>query len=72
MLSFLFSSIPCNTSEIFCGLKGQLYPDKRDMGFPFDRLCDSETIEDFTKLVPNMKLGHCTIIFTDTIVTRTE
>ncbi|XP_061387445.1 phenoloxidase 2-like, partial [Musca vetustissima] len=28
---------PCNDSASYCGLKDQLYPDNRSMGYPFDR-----------------------------------
>jgi tyrosinase len=35
-LYFFFISI-CNDSHVFCGIRDKKYPDKRSMGFPFDR-----------------------------------
>uniref|UniRef100_A0A1W7RAE8 Hemocyanin subunit 5b n=1 Tax=Hadrurus spadix TaxID=141984 RepID=A0A1W7RAE8_9SCOR len=54
----------CSEAVSYCGLKDELYPDKRPMGFPFDRLIEEENLHDW--LVPNMsateitiKHGHC-------------
>lgn len=46
----------CSESVIFCGLRDILYPDKRSMGFPFDRSFDSSvsTIEDLVNDRNNM------------------
>ncbi|CAH1402250.1 unnamed protein product [Nezara viridula] len=46
----------CADAVSYCGIRNQLYPDKRSMGFPFDRQPREgvETIEDF--LTPNMRL----------------
>lgn len=32
------SSGACNDNYVLCGLRNRKYPDKRSMGFPFDRL----------------------------------
>lgn len=58
----------CNDASSFCGLKDQLYPDRRDMGYPFDRPPNAQfnAIEDF--LQPNMALQDITIRFTDRTV----
>lgn len=39
----------CSQSFSFCGLRNKKYPDKRPMGFPFDRPADwwLETLQDF-------------------------
>lgn len=77
-LSFsCYSDLPCNDAYSFCGLKDQLYPDKRSMGYPFDRRAEIETGQEvdtlatFARLLPNTTLGECTIKFTNTIINRT-
>lgn len=51
----------------YCGVQGGKYPDKRAMGFPFDRLSreDIKNLNQF--LAPNMKTQDCKIIFNDRI-----
>ncbi|KAH8363104.1 hypothetical protein KR084_005364 [Drosophila pseudotakahashii] len=51
----------CNNAASYCGLRDRLYPDRRSMGFPFDRLPrnGAETLENF--LTPNMKTVEVTI-----------
>lgn len=50
----------CKEASSFCGLKDRLYPDKRAMGYPFDRPSDTAAnIEDF--ILPNMALVEITI-----------
>nr|ADF43211.1 pro-phenoloxidase 2 [Biston betularia] len=52
--------LTCKEASSFCGLKDRLYPDKRAMGYPFDRPSDTATsIEDF--ILPNMALADITI-----------
>ncbi|KAG7303487.1 hypothetical protein JYU34_012011 [Plutella xylostella] len=52
--------ISCKEASSFCGLRDRLYPDRRPMGFPFDRPSRSVTnIEDF--VLPNMALVDVTI-----------
>ncbi|KAL0867933.1 hypothetical protein ABMA27_008607 [Loxostege sticticalis] len=52
--------VSCVEASSFCGLRDALYPDKRAMGFPFDRPSNTATnIEDF--LTPNMFLTDITI-----------
>lgn len=58
----------CDDSASFCGLKDQLYPDKRSMGFPFDRPYRVANLAEFTNLGTNMTLGECNIIFTNAII----
>lgn len=66
----IFRNVACNDAASFCGLKDQLYPDRRSMGFPFDRHHSADTLADFVRLSPNMRLGQCTIRFTNTIINR--
>ncbi|PRD19547.1 UNVERIFIED_CONTAM: Hemocyanin F chain [Trichonephila clavipes] len=51
----------CKNSTSYCGLKNQKYPDKRAMGYPFDRSIKVSNIEEF--LLPNMKLQNIKIQF---------
>nr|Q6UEH6.1 RecName: Full=Phenoloxidase subunit 2; AltName: Full=Prophenoloxidase subunit 2; Flags: Precursor [Galleria mellonella]AAQ75026.1 prophenoloxidase subunit 2 [Galleria mellonella] len=52
--------ISCKEASSFCGLRDRKYPDKRAMGFPFDRPSRTATsIEDF--ILPNMALQDITI-----------
>lgn len=61
---------PCNDAASFCGLKDQLYPDRRSMGFPFDRPSRVATLMDFKNLGTNMAIGECEIRFTNAIINR--
>lgn len=65
-----FRNVPCNDAPIFCGLKDRLYPDRRAMGFPFDRPHSVDSIRDYANLTSNMVLGECSIRFTNTIINR--
>nr|ABC59699.2 prophenoloxidase [Ostrinia furnacalis] len=50
----------CKEASSFCGIRDSLYPDKRAMGFPFDRPSNTATsIEDFIQ--PNMFLQDINI-----------
>lgn len=45
---------------MFCGLKNKKYPDRRPMGYPFDRpSATAASIEEF--ILPNMVLQDITI-----------
>lgn len=48
----------CGNASSYCGIRDSLYPDKKAMGFPFDRLSrisgDNSTLESF--LTSNMKV----------------
>lgn len=58
----------CNDAASFCGVRDRLYPDRRSMGYPFDRLARSgvERLQQF--LTPNMATIQCTITHTDRTV----
>ncbi|XP_058804268.1 phenoloxidase 1-like [Phymastichus coffea] len=60
----------CRDGVSFCGLRDLKYPDKRPMGYPFDRVARPgvTTLNEF--LTPNMKVQQITVRFTDTIKPR--
>ncbi|XP_021182404.1 phenoloxidase 1 [Helicoverpa armigera] len=59
------SQLSCVEASSFCGLKDRKYPDRRAMGFPFDRPSSTATnIEDF--ILPNMGLQDITIRLSNT------
>lgn len=65
-------NVNCNDAHSFCGLQDQLYPDRRPMGFPFDRPFDVSTMQEFVNLHSNMELTEVTIRFVDSIVNREQ
>lgn len=65
------SNNECNDAASFCGLKDQKYPDRRPMGFPFDRPFEANRLIDFKNLGSNMAIGDCVIKFTNALVPRT-
>nr|CCA94914.1 hemocyanin subunit IIIb [Limulus polyphemus] len=46
--------LTCADAVSYCGARDHLYPDKKPMGFPFDRPIKAHTVEEF--LTPNMSL----------------
>lgn len=54
-----------STSFVFCGLKDRKYPDKRAMGYPFDRSARDgiDSLEKF--LTSNMQVQTVTIAHND-------
>ncbi|XP_068086719.1 phenoloxidase 1 [Anabrus simplex] len=58
----------CSDGHSLCGIRGQLYPDQRSMGYPFDRLprAGVGTLQQF--LTPNMNFTDVSIFFKDTVV----
>ncbi|GJQ85376.1 PPO1 [Trypoxylus dichotomus] len=57
----------CNDAMSYCGIKDRLYPDKRSMGYPFDRLPrgNVSTIQEF--LTTNMAVQDCIIRFSSDV-----
>ncbi|XP_072391147.1 phenoloxidase 1-like [Diabrotica undecimpunctata] len=55
----------CNDADSYCGIKDKLYPDKRSMGYPFDRQPreNVDTLENF--LTPNMRVQQVHIKFSN-------
>lgn len=62
----------CNDASSFCGVRDRLYPDRRAMGYPFDRLPrqNAESLDRF--LTPNMAVLQCNIVHTDRTVQRSQ
>lgn len=62
----------CRDTSSYCGIRDRLYPDRRNMGFPFDRLSSKKdgNLKEF--LLPNMKAIDCKIFFEDKIVERPQ
>lgn len=60
----------CKEASSYCGIRDRLYPDSRNMGYPFDRPSNKndEKLKEF--LLPNMNMIDCKIIFTDEVVER--
>nr|WBY50550.1 polyphenoloxidase [Odontotermes formosanus] len=58
----------CADAASFCGIRDKLYPDKRSMGYPFDRMPRDgvNTLTDF--LTPNMFVRDVSIKFTNRTV----
>lgn len=63
-------NVECGDAHSFCGLQDQLYPDRRPMGFPFDRPFDVSTLDEFVDLHSNMFVQDVNIRFVDEIVNR--
>ncbi|XP_049297016.1 phenoloxidase 8-like [Anopheles funestus] len=63
----------CNDSHSYCGLRDQLFPDRRAMGFPFDRLPASQDylMRDFVGRFSNMSRTVADVVFTNTVIART-
>ncbi|XP_022907914.2 phenoloxidase 1-like [Onthophagus taurus] len=60
------SSNECKDAMSYCGVKDRKYPDKRAMGYPFDRPSTSTTLNSF--LTSNMIVVSCKIFFNDRVV----
>lgn len=60
----------CNDAASFCGVRDRLYPDRRSMGYPFDRVAQQgvDRLQQF--LTPNMRTITCSIVHTDRTVQR--
>ncbi|XP_049879264.1 phenoloxidase subunit 1 isoform X1 [Pectinophora gossypiella] len=55
----------CNDAASYCGIRDRRYPDRKAMGYPFDRRGRDgvNSLTDF--LTPNMAVRDCSIRFTD-------
>ncbi|XP_075147710.1 phenoloxidase 2-like [Haematobia irritans] len=60
----------CGDAYSFCGLKDQKYPDKRTMGFPFDRRLLANNLDALTSSFSNLKKTDVKIIFNDRVVIK--
>ncbi|KAK5640166.1 hypothetical protein RI129_010977 [Pyrocoelia pectoralis] len=52
----------CNDAAVYCGIRDRLYPDRRSMGYPFDRAPRDgvSTLQQF--LTPNMRVQDVSIV----------
>ncbi|XP_067015429.2 phenoloxidase 1 [Anabrus simplex] len=59
----------CSDASSFCGLRDKKYPDRRPMGYPFDRSprAGVVTLQDFMNGLPNMWVIDVTINFNNRI-----
>ena len=55
----------CRTGVAFCGLRDKKYPDKRPMGYPFDRPLHADTLTSF--MTPNMATTPITIMHSEQV-----
>lgn len=62
----------CDDSSSFCGIRNKRYPDRRGMGFPFDRRSSATSLQNFASLSSNMRLGEVTIRFSNRYVARAQ
>ncbi|CAH1396533.1 unnamed protein product [Nezara viridula] len=60
----------CSDAASYCGIRNQLYPDRRSMGYPFDRLPRQrvDTLRQF--LTPNMMVVDVAVQHTNQVVER--
>lgn len=64
----LFYRGECGDAHSFCGLRDQMFPDKRKMGFPFDRIYPVSTLKEFADTYSNMCKTPFVIRFHDEII----
>lgn len=62
----------CANAVAYCGIRDRLYPDKRNMGYPFDRKASKNdgSLQEF--LLPNMNVIDCKIIFKDVTIAANQ
>ncbi|XP_055837715.1 phenoloxidase 2-like [Episyrphus balteatus] len=60
----------CSDASSYCGVRDRLYPDRRSMGYPFDRLSRTGTDNLAKFLTPNMRVTDITIRHTDRTTMR--
>ncbi|XP_053966734.1 phenoloxidase 2 [Anastrepha ludens] len=60
----------CGDAASFCGLKDKFYPDKRAMGYPFDRRLPADTLTALTDNFSNMQKTPIKILFRNEVVER--
>ncbi|KAK7595536.1 hypothetical protein V9T40_013361 [Parthenolecanium corni] len=62
----------CDDAQSYCGLRGGLYPDRRAMGFPFDRMPRTGVTTLTQFLTSNMFVQNTVIRFTNRTVPSTR
>lgn len=61
----------CNDAASYCGVRDRLYPDRKAMGYPFDRLARSGVDRLSNFVTPNMAIQSVNVIHIDKTVPRT-
>ncbi|XP_058055483.1 phenoloxidase 2 [Anopheles bellator] len=61
----------CNDAASYCGVRDRYYPDRKAMGYPFDRAARSGVDRLATFLTPNMAVQSIMIVHNDRTVNRT-
>uniref|UniRef100_A0A182T4S7 Hemocyanin C-terminal domain-containing protein n=2 Tax=Neocellia TaxID=44535 RepID=A0A182T4S7_9DIPT len=61
----------CNDAASYCGVRDRLYPDRKAMGYPFDRAARSGVDSLANFLTPNMAVQSITVVHNDRTVNRT-
>ncbi|KAK5638832.1 hypothetical protein RI129_013127 [Pyrocoelia pectoralis] len=66
------TNVPCTEGSSYCGIKDKLYPDRRCMGYPFDRAPRKgvSTLQQF--LTPNMIVKPVIIRFTNRTIRKQQ
>lgn len=73
-----FRTAPCSDAYSFCGLRNQKYPDRRPLGYPFDKNSQVpvgqtvNNVSDFAQNLTNVALGECTIRYSNSLVSRSQ
>lgn len=57
----------CNQAASYCGIRDREYPDRRPMGYPFDRVARVGGDQLTTFLTPNMRVQTVSIVHSDTV-----
>ncbi|XP_039479910.1 phenoloxidase 2 [Drosophila santomea] len=60
----------CSTAYSFCGLKDKLYPDRRTMGYPFDRRLPNANLAQLVAAFGNMAKTDLRIVFNDRVIDK--
>lgn len=60
----------CRDAASYCGIRDNMYPDKRSMGYPFDRL-PRDRVDTLTQfLTPNMRVQEVSIVHNNVVRPR--
>lgn len=61
----------CTQAAPYCGIRDRLFPDRKPMGFPFDRMGRQGVNNLAGFMTPNMGSTEISIVFNDRTVQRT-
>lgn len=60
----------CSIAASYCGIRDRKYPDRKAMGYPFDRKSRAGANFLSSFLTPNMRAQEITITFNDRVIQR--